>query len=130
MRGFGFADILAEKLQFAGSYLLLSLFSFNVGIELGQMLVLALVLPVLVLCRRFVPERALVVTLSTIGAVIASYWMIDRFLVLRQQDWPTVGDLISAARWPVLVLLVGGAIGLARKLLQGWLVRRAEEPSA
>ena len=118
VHGFGFADILAEKLQFAGSYLLLSLFSFNVGIELGQMLVLALVLPVLVLCRRFVPERALVVTLSTIGALIASHWMIDRFLVLRQQDWPSVEDLISAARWPALVLLVGGAVGLIRKVLQ------------
>ena len=85
VHGFGFADILAEKLQFAGSYLLLSLFSFNVGIEIGQMLVLLLVLPALMLCRRFVPERALVVTLSTMGALIASYWMFDRFQVLRQR---------------------------------------------
>jgi hypothetical protein len=118
VHGFGFADVLAEKLQFAGSYLVLSLFSFNVGIELGQMLVLALVLPVLMVCRRFAPERALVVTLSTIGALIGSYWMIDRFLVLRQQDWPSVDDLISAARWPALVLLVGGAVALINKMLR------------
>lgn len=118
VHGFGFADVLAEKLQFAGSYLLLSLFSFNVGIELGQMLVLLLVLPVLALCRRLVPERAMVVTLSTIGALIAGYWMIDRFQVLRQQDWPSIDDILSAARWPALVLLVGGAILLVTKLVQ------------
>ena len=118
VHGFGFADVLAEKLQFAGSYLVLSLFSFNVGIELGQMLVLALVLPTLVLCRRFVPERPLVVTLSTIGALIGGSWMIDRFLVLRQQDWPSVDDLISAARWPALVLLVGGAVAIVSKVLR------------
>jgi hydrogenase/urease accessory protein HupE len=118
VHGFGFADVLAEKLQFAGSYLLLSLFSFNVGIELGQIVVLALVLPVLALCRRFVPERSLVVTLSTIGALMAGYWMVQRFDVLRQQQWPSMQDLISFARWPALVLLVGGAVGLIRKLLQ------------
>jgi hydrogenase/urease accessory protein HupE len=59
VHGFGFADVLAEKLQFAGSYLVLSLFSFNIGIELGQMFVLAIVLPVLMLCRRSIPERVL-----------------------------------------------------------------------
>jgi HupE / UreJ protein len=126
VHGFGFADVLAEKLQFAGSYLLLSLFSFNVGIELGQMLVLLLVLPTLVLCRRFVPERALVVTLSTVGALIASYWMFDRLQVLRQQAWPSIGDILSAARWPALVLLVGGAIGLVTKVAQRRLVGRTE----
>lgn len=124
VHGFGFADVLAEKLQFAGSYLLLSLFSFNVGIELGQMLVLLLVLPFLMLCRRFVPERTLVVTLSTIGALIASYWMFDRLQVLRQQAWPSIGDVLSAARWPALVLLVGGAIGLVTKVAQRRLAGR------
>jgi hypothetical protein len=126
VHGFGFADVLAEKLQFAGSYLLLSLFSFNVGIELGQMLVLLLVLPALMLCRRFVPERALVVTLSAIGALIASYWMFDRLQVLRQQAWPSIGDILSAARWPALVLLVGGAIGLVTKVAHRRLAGRTE----
>jgi hypothetical protein len=116
VHGFGFADVLAEKLQFAGSYLLLSLLSFNVGIELGQIVVLALVLPVLAVCRRFVPERPLVVMLSMIGALIAGYWMIQRFEVLRQQQWPSMADLISFARWPALVLLVGGAVVFVRKI--------------
>lgn len=129
VHGFGFADILAEKLQFAGSYLLVSLFSFNVGIELGQIIVLALVLPVLALCRRFVPERPLVVTLSAIGALVSGYWMIERFEVLRQQQWPSVEDLISLARWPVLVLLVGGAVALTAKWLKRKMAYQTQSPA-
>ena len=40
VHGFGFSFALRETLQFAGSHLLTSLVSFNVGVELGQMLVL------------------------------------------------------------------------------------------
>jgi hydrogenase/urease accessory protein HupE len=129
VHGFGFADILAEKLQFAGSYLVLSLFSFNVGIELGQMIVLVLLLPVLALCRRFVPERALVVTLSAIGALVSGYWMIERFQVLRQQQWPSVEDLISLARWPALVLLVGGAVALIVKWVKRKTAYQTQSPA-
>src|SRR5438309_6474021 len=39
VHGFGFADVLKEQLQFAGSYLLVSLLSFNIGIEIGQLAV-------------------------------------------------------------------------------------------
>ena len=41
VHGFGFSFALRETLQFAGSHLLTSLLSFNVGVELGQLLVLA-----------------------------------------------------------------------------------------
>jgi len=37
----------ADDLQFAGSHLLASLLSFNIGVELGQLLVLALMIPAL-----------------------------------------------------------------------------------
>ena len=126
VHGFGFADVLTEQLQFAGSYLLLSLFSFNVGIELGQMLVLAVMLPVLYLCRRVVPDRILVIVLSAIAALIASRWMLDRYQVLQQQEWPSVEDLLSLARWPVLLLVIVGMGGLVSK----WLRRRVASSSA
>jgi len=35
VHGFGFSFALRESLQFAGSHLLTSLLSFNVGVELG-----------------------------------------------------------------------------------------------
>ena len=47
VHGFGFADVLKEQLQFSGSHLLLSLLSFNVGIEIGQLIVLCLYVPAL-----------------------------------------------------------------------------------
>src|SRR5207253_7119620 len=40
VHGFGFSYALKQTLQFAGSYLLTSLLSFNLGVELGQLAVL------------------------------------------------------------------------------------------
>ena len=45
VHGFGFSFALRQTLQFAGSHLLTSLLSFNVGVELGQLLVLVLLIP-------------------------------------------------------------------------------------
>ena len=45
VHGFGFSFALRESLQFAGAHLFPSLLSFNVGIELGQVLILALLIP-------------------------------------------------------------------------------------
>jgi hypothetical protein len=109
VHGFGFADILTEQLQFAGSYLVLSLFSFNVGIEIGQMAVLLLMLPFLALCRRFVRDRVVVIFFSALAAAMAGYWMIERFEVLRQQEWPSAMEVIGLLRWPALLLLVAAA---------------------
>ena len=54
VHGFGFSFALQDTLQFAGSHLVTSLVSFNVGVELGQLLVLAMLIPVLSLLFRFV----------------------------------------------------------------------------
>ena len=47
VHGFGFSYGLQENFQFAGDHLLVSLFAFNVGIEVGQILVLVVMLPAL-----------------------------------------------------------------------------------
>src|SRR5205823_8103658 len=65
VHGFGFSFALRETLQFAGAHLLTSLVAFNVGIELGQLLVLVLMIPALTaLFRWVVAER--------IGTIIVS----------------------------------------------------------
>src|SRR5262252_2766448 len=65
VHGFAFSYALRESLQFAGSHLLVSLVSFNIGIELGQLLVLALLVPSLeLLFRHGVPERAGTILIS------------------------------------------------------------------
>jgi hypothetical protein len=52
VHGFGFSFVLGETLQFAGSHLLTALLSFNIGVELGQLLVVLLLVPALDLLFR------------------------------------------------------------------------------
>jgi HupE / UreJ protein len=116
VHGFGFSFGLEHTLQFAGSHLLTSLLSFNVGVELGQLLVLALFVPALnILFRHVVAERMGTVILSAIVAHTAWHWMIERFDVLRQFPWPPV----TAAG---LSSLLGWLIGLVAIAAVAWLL--------
>jgi HupE / UreJ protein len=107
VHGFGFSNALGQSLQFAGSHLLLSLLSFNIGIEIGQLGVLAVMLPVLALFRRLVPERTGIIILSAIAALIGSYWIVERWHALSQQ-WPRLNAdaVVAASRWASVVLIV------------------------
>jgi hypothetical protein len=117
VHGFGFSYALGQSLQFAGSHLLVSLFSFNVGIEIGQLFVLTLMLPALALFRRLVPERMGVIILSAIGAHTGWHWMTERWGVLRHAEWPRLdaAGLVSLARWAAALLLAFGAARLLAK---------------
>lgn len=67
--GFGFSFALRDTLQFAGSHLLTSLLSFNLGVELGQLLVLLVLVRLLAAAFRFVvAERMGNIILSAIVA--------------------------------------------------------------
>jgi HupE/UreJ protein len=118
VHGFGFSFGLQHTLQFAGSHLLTSLLSFNLGVELGQLLVLVLMVPALgVLFRYVVAERMGTVILSAIVAHTAWHWMTDRYAVLQQFPWPeiTAADAASAIRWLMLLIVLGaGAYLLGR----------------
>ena len=68
--------------------MLTSLLSFNVGIELGQLLVLLLLVPVLNLAFRYVvSERIGVIVLCVIVAHTAWHWMAERYAALRMFDF-------------------------------------------
>ena len=59
VHGFGFLFRLSERLQFAGSHLVTSLLAFNIGVELGQLLVLAIAVPALgLLFKHVVGQRS------------------------------------------------------------------------
>jgi len=123
VHGFGFADVLKEQLQFAGSYLLVSLVSFNIGIEIGQLAVLCVFVPALALLfRGRMAGRMGIIVLSAIVANIAWQWMVQRGEVLWQTPWPqlTLPAAMMLARWvAALVLAVGAA-----KLLAKWIERK------
>ena len=87
IHGFGFSFALAEQLQFAGSHLLMALASFNVGVEIGQLLVLALALPLLGWLHRRVGadrERLLTIVGSAVVAHTAWHWMTERGATLGE----------------------------------------------
>jgi hypothetical protein len=119
VHGFGFSYALGQQLQFAGSHLLVSLFSFNVGIEIGQLFVLALMLPALALFRRVVPERMGVIILSALAAHTAWHWMLERWQALKAAPWPALdaAAVVTLARWAAALLL---AFGAARLLAKWW----------
>jgi hypothetical protein len=87
VHGFGFAGALGE-LGLPRDAGLVSLASFNAGVELGQTAILAIALPVLFLAERGLAKRApiaaragIVYALSLIIAALGLWWLIDRTLI-------------------------------------------------
>src|SRR5215831_1837953 len=116
VHGFAFSYALRESLQFAGSHLLTSLLAFNVGIELGQLLVLVLLVPALNLLFRVVPERAGTLILSLLVGHTAWHWLSERVEVLRRFPWtaPDAAQLASALRWLMLLVAIAALAWLGR----------------
>ncbi len=125
VHGFGFSFALRESLQFAGTHLVTSLLGFNIGVELGQLFVLTLTIPLLnALFKYGVAERMGTILLSALVAHTAWHWMLDRIAVLRQFtfQWPAfdLTLLAGAMRALALMLVLTGALwlmfGLYRQL--------------
>jgi hypothetical protein len=138
VHGFGFSFFLRDSLQFAGAYLATSLLSFNLGVELGQLFVLALTVPVLGwLFHRVMPERMGIILLSAIVAHSAWHWMTDRAATLRQYrfQWPELDTVLLAdvMRALMLLLIILGTgwlmLGLARRLAEPRQAAERREPA-
>jgi hypothetical protein len=128
VHGFGFSFVLRESLQFAGSHLLTSLLAFNIGVELGQLAVLAVTVPLLgLLFRRVVAERMGTIILSVLVGHSAWHWMTDRGSALLRYrfTWPSLDlELVAGLlRWLMLAVIVGGA-AWAQGLVFGKLLTR------
>ena len=113
VHGFGFSFALRETLQFAGGHLLTSLLAFNVGVELGQLLVIVLLVSVLsVMFRVALAERAGTILLSALVAHTAWHWMSERASTLMLYDIQLTMPafdlklLAAAMRWGMLALIV------------------------
>ena len=130
VHGFGFSFALRETLQFAGSHLATSLLSFNIGVELGQILVLVLLVPLLQGLFRFVvAERMGTIILSAFVAHTGWHWMLDRVDHLRQFafQWPALSAalLASAMRWLMVALLLAGLLWALSRMLSKRAARTA-----
>jgi hypothetical protein len=76
VHGFGFSNVLRE-MQLPRADLALSLFSFNAGVEIGQLIFVILLFPALddLMKRGWTWLRP---AISTIIVLLAAYWFIQR----------------------------------------------------
>lgn len=126
VHGFGFSYGLRENLQFAGTHLLVSLFAFNVGIELGQILVLIAMLPALAVVTRYVlPGRVGAIVLNAIVAHTGWHWMTERWGAFSVTRWPSLdaSSIVLLLAWLAGLALAGGlALAIVSRL-------RLEQPA-
>ena len=130
VHGFGFSFALRETLQLAGSHILTSLLAFNVGVEIGQLVVLAAMIPVLELLFRYgVAERVGTIILSAFVAHTGWHWLTERGQQLMRYQfqvpafdasfflmvvrWLIVLTIAAAAAW-----LISGLVGKAQQDLK------------
>ncbi|MBL0172892.1 MAG: HupE/UreJ family protein [Gemmatimonadaceae bacterium] len=125
VHGFGFSYALRESLQFAGAHLVTALAAFNVGIELGQLAVLMVAVPLLSwLFTRRVAEGPWRIVISVLVAHTAWHWMTSRFETLRTYhlSWPAmdVALAITLIRLAMGLLVVGGTAWALSGFMSRW----------
>lgn len=79
LHGLGFAGALSFTDHFSG-HLLASLLSFNLGIELGQLAIVLLVFPLLLLARRHSWSAAAHASATAVVGLIGLIWLTERLL--------------------------------------------------
>ncbi|MBC3916647.1 HupE/UreJ family protein [Undibacterium sp. CY18W] len=83
IHGFGFASVLAD-LGLPQSALVMALVGFNLGVEIGQLTIVAGFLPLAFLLRRhWLYQRAIVQVGSGLIIIIALVWFIERAFNMR-----------------------------------------------
>jgi hypothetical protein len=83
IHGFGFASVLSDLGLPKGS-LTLSLVSFNLGVEMGQLAIVAIFLPLAYYLRNSWTYQRLVLVTGSLGiAALAFAWLIERALDLK-----------------------------------------------
>ena len=83
MHGFGFSSTLMD-LDLPRSNLVLTLFGFNLGVEIGQMAIVAVFVPLAYAARRTVAYRRFgLVAGSVVIVVLATIWLVERAFVIK-----------------------------------------------
>lgn len=82
IHGFGFASVLQEYVA-GKSNLVLSVVAFNVGVELGQLMIFLIILPVLHLLRKKFAARRIIAVASTAIVILGLIWFVERVFSLQ-----------------------------------------------
>jgi hypothetical protein len=134
VHGFGFSFALSESLQFAGDHLLTSLLAFNLGVEIGQLAVLMVLLPLLAVLFKHVlagrnAERFGIIILSALIAHTGWHWMLERCEQLRKFQFPKLDAafLAGAMRGLIVVILLAVLVWLLNGVVRRWMAVSVEK---
>jgi hypothetical protein len=119
--GLGFAIALQESLQFAGSHPIAALVSYNIGLELGTLIILAIVVPAAnLLFSQVVSERAGIIVASVLVGHAGWHWMTERMAIAQLSSWPAMDLqlLLTVVRWLLALTVVGGAVWFIAGLIK------------
>jgi len=75
--GFGFASVLGD-IGLKDEFLVYSLLGFNLGVEIGQVAIIALIFPILYIIRKRAIYSKIIVFGSVLLILISLYWVIER----------------------------------------------------
>jgi HupE / UreJ protein len=134
LHGLSFAALLGE-LDLNRSALVTTLLGFNVGIELTQLLVVALVMPSLIVLSRTVAYPAVRTGAAAVGAVLAAAWLTERTGLLSRNRLEPVSQVLVSHPFALAAALAVLAItfGLVQRVGHGpepaRLEDRTDEPS-
>jgi len=93
--GFGFAAAM-EEIGVLREHVGLTLFGFNLGVELGQLAIVIALFPVLFLVRRLAMYRSLALPLAATAMILISMvWVVERSFDVKL---PRPGMVVSAVR--------------------------------
>ena len=82
VHGFGFASVL-QNLIVGRANLVTSVVSFNVGVELGQLMIFAALLPLLRLLAILIKPRNITIAASAAIGLLGFFWVLERGFDLR-----------------------------------------------
>ncbi len=111
---------LQPVLQFGGAHPLVSVLSYNAGIEIGQFLALALLVSAVHVYFRLAGDRRInTIILAGVTAHLAWHRMAENAAVLRTIpiQW-TATDVVAFARWPLAIVAAGGLAALVVAFLR------------
>ena len=81
VHGFGFSGILRNT-GLPESSQIRSLFGFNLGVEIGQLLILAALLPIITILWKKLSERSVSLVLSLAILMLGGWWLVERIQIM------------------------------------------------
>lgn len=92
--GFGFASVLGEK-GLSGDYMAYSLLGFNVGVELGQVLIVCAIFPILFFIRKTKFYPRFIFWGSIFLILMAMHWVIERAFDVNFKFFKIFKDIVG-----------------------------------